>query len=162
MNHKDWCIEWHYQETFPKWDDRKVRGIGKMDSLMTVAQHKRIVDGLKVENERLGRTLYERNNELFSCQKERDQLKADSELHNNLHLWMKGELERLFEENKRLWDDIARYEITAENCDHFRELLVQRDAEVERLKDELIKKCQEALPRNQVCILQAVPKEVKP
>lgn len=28
--------------------------------------------------------------------------------------------------------------------------------------DDLIEKCQEALPRNQVCILQAVPKEVKP
>lgn len=35
--------KWHYQESFPKWDDRKVRELGQMDELMTVAQHQRIM-----------------------------------------------------------------------------------------------------------------------
>lgn len=35
--------KWHYQESFPKWDDRKVSEIVQMDALMTVAQHNRIM-----------------------------------------------------------------------------------------------------------------------
>lgn len=48
--------KWHYQATFPKWDDRKVRDIGQMDELMTIAQHQRIVAAKDAE---LGRANFQ-------------------------------------------------------------------------------------------------------
>ncbi len=57
--------KWHYQERFPKWDDRKVREIGQMDSLMTVAQHQRITEALRGEVERLKAQLAEETQRRF-------------------------------------------------------------------------------------------------
>lgn len=45
--------KWHFQETFPSFDSRKVREMGACDKLMTVAQHSRIVAALEAEIARL-------------------------------------------------------------------------------------------------------------
>ena len=43
--------KWHYQESFPKWDDRKVSELGQMGELMTVAQHNRIMSDVRASRD---------------------------------------------------------------------------------------------------------------
>ena len=68
--------KWHYQATFPKWDDRKVRDIGQMDELMTIAQHQRIVVAKDAELRKLRDSMTFRTSLIGRLEAELEQLRA--------------------------------------------------------------------------------------